>query len=140
MQDELTIKEFVLTLQEYLKHFLRKWYWFLLGAVIAGGVFFLNAYMAPVTFTAPLTFLMKNDKEKSFGAGALLGSLGLGSPDPGKGNASKLLELGKSRRVLGLILFDSAAVDPVYFPQLEVIGDIANSIWQIKEKITPQDS
>lgn len=38
------------------------------------------------------------------------------------------------------INFDSAAVDPVYFPQLEVIGDIANSIWQIKEKIEPQDS
>jgi hypothetical protein len=42
MQDELTIKEFVLTVQEYLKHFLRKWYWFLLGAVIAGGVFFFE--------------------------------------------------------------------------------------------------
>lgn len=37
------------------------------------------------------------------------------------------------------INFDSAAVDPVYFPQLEVIGDIANSIWQITEKIEPQD-
>ncbi len=36
--------------------------------------------------------------------------------------------------------FDSAAVDPVYFPQLEVVGDIANSIWQIKEGITPQNS
>jgi len=36
--------------------------------------------------------------------------------------------------------FESAAVDPVYFPQLEVVGDIANSIWQIKEQITPQDS
>lgn len=34
------------------------------------------------------------------------------------------------------INFDTAAVDPVYFPQLEVTGDIANSIWQIKEKIT----
>ncbi|WP_032097715.1 MULTISPECIES: acetolactate synthase large subunit [Alteromonas] len=34
--------------------------------------------------------------------------------------------------------FDPAAVDPVYFPQLEVVGDIANSIWQIKEEITPQ--
>lgn len=33
------------------------------------------------------------------------------------------------------INFDSAAVDPVYFPQLEVVGDIANSIWQIKEAI-----
>ena len=32
----------------------------------------------------------------------------------------------------------SAKVDPVYFPQTEVVGDIANSIWQLKEKITPQ--
>ena len=35
--------------------------------------------------------------------------------------------------------FESACVDPVYFPQLEVVGDIANSIWQIKEEITPQE-
>jgi acetolactate synthase-1/2/3 large subunit len=38
------------------------------------------------------------------------------------------------------INFSSAEVDPVYFPQLEVIGDIANSIWQIKERILPQGS
>jgi len=31
----------------------------------------------------------------------------------------------------------SAEVDPVYFPQIEVIGDIANAIWQIKETIVP---
>lgn len=31
----------------------------------------------------------------------------------------------------------SAEVDPVYFPHIEVIGDIANAIWQIKEEITP---
>lgn len=36
------------------------------------------------------------------------------------------------------INFSSATVDPVYFPQLEVVGDIANSIWQIKEALTPQ--
>ncbi len=35
------------------------------------------------------------------------------------------------------INFETAAVDPVYFPQLEVVGDIANSIWQIKEAIDP---
>jgi acetolactate synthase-1/2/3 large subunit len=34
--------------------------------------------------------------------------------------------------------FFSAQVDPVYFPQVEVIGDIANSIWQINERITNQ--
>ncbi len=32
----------------------------------------------------------------------------------------------------------TAEVDPVYFPQTEVIGDIANAIWQMKEAITPQ--
>ena len=34
--------------------------------------------------------------------------------------------------------FNSAKVDPVYFPQLEILGDIANSIWQMKERITAQ--
>ena len=30
------------------------------------------------------------------------------------------------------VSFSPAEVDPVYFPQLEVVGDIANAIWQIK--------
>jgi acetolactate synthase-1/2/3 large subunit len=34
--------------------------------------------------------------------------------------------------------FRSAEVDPVYFPQYEVIGDIGNAIWQMKEAIKPQ--
>ena len=37
------------------------------------------------------------------------------------------------------ISFNTAEVDPVYFPQIEVIGDIANAIWQICERITKQD-
>lgn len=34
--------------------------------------------------------------------------------------------------------FDSAVVDPVYFPEVEVVGDIANAIWQINERLEPQ--
>ncbi|KUJ84784.1 acetolactate synthase large subunit [Microbulbifer flavimaris] len=36
------------------------------------------------------------------------------------------------------INFNSAQVDPVYFPQIEVVGDIANSLWQLKERLEPQ--
>lgn len=36
------------------------------------------------------------------------------------------------------INFNSAEVDPVYFPQTEMIGDIANSIWQLNENLQPQ--
>ena len=34
--------------------------------------------------------------------------------------------------------FRSAEVDPVYFPQVEVVGDIANAVWQLKEAIRAQ--
>ena len=34
--------------------------------------------------------------------------------------------------------FSSATVDPVYFPQVEVIGDIAHSIWQFLERLETQ--
>ncbi len=35
--------------------------------------------------------------------------------------------------------FSSAKVDPVYFPQVEMVGDIANAIWQLNERVTPSD-
>ena len=38
------------------------------------------------------------------------------------------------------INFFSAAVDAVYFPQVEVVGDIANSVWRITEKLDKQPS
>ncbi|WP_199543978.1 acetolactate synthase large subunit [Paraburkholderia kururiensis] len=31
--------------------------------------------------------------------------------------------------------FLGAEVDPVYFPQIEVVGDIANTLWQMKENL-----
>ncbi|KWE58718.1 acetolactate synthase [Burkholderia ubonensis] len=34
--------------------------------------------------------------------------------------------------------FLGAQVDPVYFPQIEVVGDIANAVWQMKEALAPQ--
>ncbi|WP_433735920.1 acetolactate synthase large subunit [Pseudomonas putida] len=36
------------------------------------------------------------------------------------------------------INFRSAEVDPVYFPQIEVVGDIANAVWQIGEALPVQ--
>lgn len=34
----------------------------------------------------------------------------------------------------------SASIDPVYYPQQEVIGDIANSVWRLSEQVTPQNN
>lgn len=42
------------------------------------------------------------------------------------------------KKVIHLNFF-SAEVDPVYFPHLEVLGDIAASVWDLSESITVQD-
>lgn len=47
------------------------------------------------------------------------------------------METGK-RQVIH-VNFLSAEVDPVYFPQVELIGDIANSLWQLNELMLPQE-
>lgn len=36
--------------------------------------------------------------------------------------------------------FSTAEVDPVYFPQVEVVGDVANAIWHISEHLTRQET
>ncbi len=37
------------------------------------------------------------------------------------------------------INFTSAEVDPVYFPQVEVVGDIAHSVWQLGNDVRPRE-
>ena len=37
------------------------------------------------------------------------------------------------------INYFSAQVDQIYFPQVEVVGDIANALWQLTEAVQPQD-
>ncbi len=37
------------------------------------------------------------------------------------------------------VSFASASVDAIYFPQQEVVGDIANAVWQMNETIQVQD-
>ncbi|MCP4753116.1 MAG: acetolactate synthase large subunit [Proteobacteria bacterium] len=47
--------------------------------------------------------------------------------------------VGQDMNVIHVNFF-SAEVDPVYFPQVEVVGDIANSIWRIKESLKKRES
>jgi acetolactate synthase-1/2/3 large subunit len=47
-----------------------------------------------------------------------------------------LMRTGK--RTVIHVNYASAEVDPVYFPQIEVVGDIANTVWQLTQALTPQ--
>ncbi len=45
----------------------------------------------------------------------------------------------KGRRTVIHVNYAGAEVDAVYFPQIEVIGDIANAVWQLGEALQPQE-
>ncbi|MCK7593153.1 acetolactate synthase large subunit [Pseudomarimonas salicorniae] len=43
----------------------------------------------------------------------------------------------KGHRTVIHVNYFGAEVDTVYFPQVEVVGDIANSVWRIKQRMEP---
>ncbi|MBB5208563.1 acetolactate synthase large subunit [Chiayiivirga flava] len=46
--------------------------------------------------------------------------------------------MNRGRRTVIHVNHFSAEVDTVYFPQIEVVGDIANSVWRLKQRLEPQ--
>lgn len=58
-----------------------------------------------------------------------------GKPAEESGSDVNPVQVSEGTQVIH-VSFRSAEVDPVYFPQLEVIGDIANAIWQIKNGLS----
>lgn len=44
----------------------------------------------------------------------------------------------EGRRTVIHVNYAGAEVDAVYFPQIEVVGDIANTVWQLGEHLQPQ--
>ncbi|MBO7942340.1 acetolactate synthase large subunit, partial [Streptomyces sp. S9] len=44
----------------------------------------------------------------------------------------------EGRRTVIHVNYAAAEVDAVYFPQIEVIGDIAHSVWRLQEALQPQ--
>lgn len=44
----------------------------------------------------------------------------------------------EGRRTVIHVNYNSAEVDAVYFPQIEVVGDIASSVWGLAEALEPQ--
>lgn len=48
-----------------------------------------------------------------------------------------IMTTGSGQRVIH-VNFYAAKVDEIYFPDLDVVGDIANAVWQLKEAVEPQ--
>ncbi len=110
--DEITLKELILKIKEFWAELWR--HWILIGLICIPFLAykFYQAWSAPTTYPARLTFMVDQDEGQSLGGMAsILGQFGLGGMRPGKYNLDKILEISKSRRVLQMALFAKVDIE-----------------------------
>lgn len=108
---EITLKEVLLTLKEYWFALWRNWLLILLIALPFVAYFYYKAVSTPVTYGAEVRFIIEGQSGNSFGGlGGLLGSFGLRGND-GKTNPFKILEVAKSNVMVGDLIFSKSEFD-----------------------------
>jgi uncharacterized protein involved in exopolysaccharide biosynthesis len=110
--DEITLKELILKIQEYWRELWKNW--LLIGLICLPFLAFklYQAWSTPAIYPAVLTFMVDEDEGNRLGAMAsILGQIGLSGLSRGKYNLDRILEVSKSRRVLQLMLFSRCEID-----------------------------
>jgi G-rich domain on putative tyrosine kinase len=110
--DEITLKELILKLQEYFREvWNHKKLLFLIPIPVV--LFMLyQAFTTPKVYPATLTFMVNEDEGGGIGGmGALLGQVLGGGAAGGKYNLDKILELSRTRKIMEEVLLDKATVD-----------------------------
>ncbi len=110
--EEISLKELILNVKEWITYLIAKWLVILLAGGIGASVGFLYAYQQKPIYTAILSFALEDEKSGSglSGAMGLASSLGidLGAGAGGAFSGANLIELMKSRT-----LVEKALLNPI---------------------------
>jgi hypothetical protein len=109
--DEISLKELIQKIKDWVEYLKTKWKIIFLAGVLGASLGYIYAYNQPMTYKAELTFALEEDKGAGgSGLGALAGSFGfdIGSSGGGAFSGSNLIELMKSR-----LLVEKTLLNPV---------------------------
>lgn len=112
-EDEISLRELILLIKDWVSYILGYWKWLLLAGMIGGAVGVLVAINTPVQYEAKVTFVLEEDKSAG-GLGAAMGlasqfgiDLG-GAGGSGVFSGDNILELLKSRNIVEKALLSVA--------------------------------
>lgn len=112
-EDEISLKELILKIQEYVREVIRLWWVVVLITIPIVGYMLWDVYNMPVKYPATLTFMLDENEGGSGlgGVSAILGQFGFRG-GRGRGfNLEKMLELAKSRRIIQMALFEKIEIE-----------------------------
>lgn len=130
-ENEFTLKDVILGVKDYFFFFLKRfWFIALFGLAFAG----YKAYKALNTdtlYSADLTFILNEKESQSMGGvGALLGQFGFNAGSGGEYNISKIIELGKSRKIVQKVIFSEVELEG----KVDYLGNHLIDIYELNEK------
>jgi uncharacterized protein involved in exopolysaccharide biosynthesis len=115
-QDEISLKELILKIQDWYRFLISKWIVLLVAGIIGGGIGVGYALIQKPTYTANLSFALEDEKQGGVGLSGALGlasSLGidLGTSAGGAFSGANLIELMKSRKLVEETLLSPITVN-----------------------------
>jgi uncharacterized protein involved in exopolysaccharide biosynthesis len=136
--DEISLKELIQKIQEWIAYLKTKWKIILLVSTAGAFIGVFYAYRQPITYKAVLTFALEEDKGGGGGSGlgGLASSFGidLGSSGGGAFEGSNLMELMKSR-----LLVEKTLLNPIVVKDNTIsLAEYYIQINEIREKWAKQ--
>jgi len=106
-RDDISLKELVLKIQDYIRHFRNRWKSITAFAIVCAVIAVAVNLNKPKSYTAELTFMLNMD-ERGLGSGlsSILGQFGFGLGN-GETNYDRILKLSKARIITENAVFDS---------------------------------
>lgn len=114
--DEITLKELILKIQEYAKEVMKNWWVVGLFCLVTTSYFMYKHFTHVPEYKAELRFVVEGQGGVGGGLGGLLGSFGI--KKGGSVNPYKILEVGKSSKIFEEVIFseynqDSTIADKI---------------------------
>lgn len=107
---DIPLRDLLLIVGDYLRAGLRYWWVCVIVGLLVGGYMAWDAKRTPLTYVAPITFVL-NDSSSGGGVGSILGQFGIGGGGGAGATPDKILALAKSQKIIHAVLLDSVLVD-----------------------------
>lgn len=110
-QEEVSLREIILKIQEYYRAIISSWMVLLFFIALSVAYMLYVAFTTPVKYRAELTYMLKSEGGSTGGGlGGLAASFGLGSISNDQINIDKMLALSKTRNIIQQALFEKITV------------------------------
>lgn len=110
-QEEVSLREFLLSLKAYWREILSGWKVFIIILIPVLAIQLYRVFSAVPEYTAKISFMVNEDEGSSIsGVAGILGQFGIGGGARSNFNLDKILELSRSMQITRRALFDSTSI------------------------------